>query len=73
MQPTNSQKNGAHNFLLFKCFLNDLLLIVFMQNTLSKLTEVTAKRNGELFFTKSGNKLLLSSHLDKSEKFEVDF
>ena len=38
-QPRDKQ-NRAHDFLLSKYFLNNLLLIVFMQNTLSKLVEL---------------------------------
>ena len=38
-QPRDKQ-NRAHDFLLFKYFLNNLLLTVFMQNTLSKLVEL---------------------------------
>ena len=38
-QPRGKQ-NRAHDFLLFKYFLNNLLLTVFMQNTLSKLVEL---------------------------------
>ena len=38
-QPRDKQ-NRARNFLLFKYFLNNLLLTVFMQNTLSKLVEL---------------------------------
>ena len=38
-QPRNKQ-NHAHNFLLSKYFLNNLLLTVFMQSTLSKLVEL---------------------------------
>ena len=38
-QPRDKQ-NHARNFLLFKYFLNNLLLTVFMQNTLSKLVEL---------------------------------
>ena len=38
-QPREKQ-NCAHAFLLPKYFLNNLLLIVFMQNTLSKLVEL---------------------------------
>ena len=38
-QPRNKQ-NCARNFLLFKYFFNNLLLAVFMQNTLSKLVEL---------------------------------
>ena len=34
------QQNRADDFLLFKYFLNNLLLTVFMQNTLSKLVEL---------------------------------
>ena len=37
-QPRDKQ-NRARDFLLFKYFLNNLLLTVFMQNTLSKLIE----------------------------------
>ena len=37
-QPRDKQ-NRASDFLLFKYFLNNLLLTVFMQNTLSKLIE----------------------------------
>ena len=37
-QPRDKQ-NRALNFLIFKYFLNNLLLNVFMQNTLSKLVE----------------------------------
>ena len=38
-QPRDKQ-NRARDFLLFKYFLNNLLLTVFMQNTLSKLVEL---------------------------------
>ena len=38
-QPRDKQ-NHARDFLLFKYFLNNLLLTVFMQNTLSKLVEL---------------------------------
>ena len=38
-QPRDKQ-NCARDFLLFKYFLNNLLLTVFMQNTLSKLVEL---------------------------------
>ena len=38
-QPREKQ-NRACDFLLFKYFLNNLLLTVFMQNTLSKLVEL---------------------------------
>ena len=38
-QPRDKQ-NRARDFLLFKCFLNNLLLTVFMQNKLSKLVEL---------------------------------
>ena len=38
-QPRDKQ-NHARNFLLFKYFLNHLLLTFFMQNTLSKLVEL---------------------------------
>ena len=38
-QPRDKQ-NGARNFVLSKYFLNNLLLTVFMQNTLSKLVEL---------------------------------
>ena len=38
-QPRDKQ-NRARDFLLFKYFLNNLLLTVFMQNTLSKLIEL---------------------------------
>ena len=38
-QPRDKQ-NRARDFLLFKYFLNNLLLTVFMQMTLSKLVEV---------------------------------
>ena len=38
-QPRDKQ-NSARDFLLFKYFWNDLLLTVFMQNTLSKLVEL---------------------------------
>ena len=38
-QPRGKQ-NHARNFFLFKYFLNNLLLTVFMQNTLSKLVEL---------------------------------
>ena len=38
-QPRDKQ-NRARNFLLFKYFLNNLLLTVFMQNALSKLVEL---------------------------------
>ena len=38
-QPRNKQ-NRAHDFLLYKYFLNNLLLTVFMQNKLSKLVEL---------------------------------
>ena len=34
------KQNRARDFLLFKYFLNNLLLTVFMQNTLSKLVEL---------------------------------
>ena len=34
------RKNLFHDFFLFKSFLNYLLLIVFMQNALSKLVEL---------------------------------
>ena len=38
-QPRDKQNRGR-DFLLFKYFLNNLLLTVFMQNTLSKLVEL---------------------------------
>ena len=38
-QPRGKQ-NHARDFLIFKYFLNNLLLTVFMQNTLSKLVEL---------------------------------
>ena len=38
-QPRDKQ-NRARDFLLFKYFLNNLLLTVFMQNTLSKLVKL---------------------------------
>ena len=38
-QPRDKQ-NRAHDFLLFKYFLNNLILTVFMQNTFSKLVEL---------------------------------
>ena len=38
-QPRDKQ-NRARDFLLFKYFLNNLLLTVFMQNALSKLVEL---------------------------------
>ena len=38
-QPRDKQ-NRARDFLLFKYFLNNLLLTVFMQDTLSKLVEL---------------------------------
>ena len=38
-QPRDKQ-NRARNFLLFKYFLNNLLLTVFMKNTFSKLVEL---------------------------------
>ena len=38
-QPRDKQ-NRAHDFLLYKYFLNNLLLTVFMQNKLSKLVEL---------------------------------
>ena len=34
------KQNSACDFLLFKYFLNNLLLTVYMQNTLSKLVEL---------------------------------
>ena len=34
------KQNRARDFLLFKYFLNNLLLTVFMQNTLSKLVKL---------------------------------
>ena len=37
---TRDKQNRARNFLLLKYFLNNLLLTVFMQNTLSKLVEL---------------------------------
>ena len=37
---TRVKQNRARNFLLFNYFLNNLLLTVFMQNTLSQLVEL---------------------------------
>ena len=37
---SRDKQNCARDFLLFKYFLNNLLLTVFMQNTLSKLVEL---------------------------------
>ena len=37
---SKDKQNCARNFLLFKYFLNNLLLTIFMQNTLSKLIEL---------------------------------
>ena len=42
-QPRDKQ-NRAGDFLLFKYFLNNLLLTVFMQNTLSKLVELLQQK-----------------------------
>ena len=42
-QPRDKQ-NRARDFLLFKYFLNNLLLTVFMQNALSKLVELLQKK-----------------------------
>ena len=42
-QPRDKQ-NRARDFLLFKYFLNNLLLTVFMQNTLSKLVELLQEK-----------------------------
>ena len=38
------KQNRARDFLLFKYFLNNLLLIIFMQNMLSKLFEYCNKK-----------------------------
>ena len=47
-QPIDKQ-NRARDFLLFKCFLNNLLLTIFMQNTISKLVEfLQQKMNNSL-------------------------
>ena len=47
-QPRDKQ-NRARDFLLSKYFLNNLLLTVFMQNTLSKLVEpLQSKMNNSL-------------------------
>ena len=42
-QPRDKQ-NRAHDFLLSKYFLNSLLLLIVMQNTLSKLVELCNKK-----------------------------
>ena len=42
-QPRDKQ-NRARDFLFFKYFLNNLLLTVFMQNTLSKLVELLQQK-----------------------------
>ena len=44
MQATKGQKNRARDSLLFKCFLNNLLLTVFMQNTRRKLVTLLQKK-----------------------------
>ena len=41
---SRDKQNRAHDFLLSKNFLNNLLLTVVMQNTLSKLVELSNKR-----------------------------
>ena len=51
-QPTVQQKR-AHEFLCFKYFLNNLLLIVFMQNTLSKLVKLLQQKMNNTLLEKT--------------------
>ena len=62
-QPKDKQ-NRAHDFLLFKYFLNNLLLTVFMQITLSKLVELLQEKMNNSSIEKA---VLCSSLLELCE------
>ena len=55
-QPRDKQ-NRARDFLLFKYFLNNLLLTVFMQNTLSKLVELLQYKMNDSLLEKTRTRL----------------
>ena len=63
MWPRGKQ-NRARDLLLFKYFLNNLILTVFMQNTLSKFAELMQYKNEWLMITKNAGTVLCSSLLE---------
>ena len=58
------KQNRARDFLLFKYFLNNLLLTAFMQNTLSKFLELLQEKMNDSFFRKNTGTFLFSILLE---------
>ena len=66
------QQNSARNFHFFKYFLNNLLLTVFMQNTLSKLVELMQQKMNESLLEKTRARFCVVVFGKVCAKFKFD-
>ena len=72
MHITKTQKNRGRIFLLFKYFLDNLFLTVFVQNVISKFVKVLPQKLSNSLLENSWNAFVQRSVRTACAKFKVD-